>query len=226
MRVKIGSYQNWVGPYQVVDWFKPIFGEERIEKFTDGKFFEKVSDWSMPLFTWIENIKPKRTEKVHIDKWDSWSADHTLSLIIVPVLQQLRDTKHGSPFTKDKDVPKRLRSTSAKKLTKKQKGNGETDEFFHQRFEWMLDEMIWAFTEIRNDDWESQFHTGVSDWKDKKIIIPADENEEGDEDLVMFEMIEGPKHTAKFDKDGYVKHVKRIKRGTKLFGKYYLSLWD
>jgi len=225
MKVHIGKYENWIGPYQVVDWFKPIFGEDRIEKFTNGKVFDKLSDWTMPLFTWVEKHKPKRTEKIHIDKWDTWSADHTLSLMIVPMLIQLKETKHGAPFTDDEDVPEHLRSTSAPPIDH---DKTDTDDNFFERFDWILDEMIWAMTQIRDDDWESQFHTGVSDYIDKKVVIPADEHDdpEIEGDLVMFEMIEGPKHTAKFDKEGYIKYADRIKNGTRLFGKYFQSLWN
>ena len=225
MKVKIGTYKNWYGPYQLCDMFKPIFGDERIEKFTDGKVFEKLADWTMPMFDFIEKHKPQRVEKVHIDKWDTWSMDHTLSLIIVPMLIQLKEDKHGAPFTDDEDVPEHLRSTSAPPVDAK---NGETDENFFNRFEWILDEMIWAFTEIRDDKWESQYHTGLSDWVDKKVVIPADEHDEDDivGDLVMFEMVEGPKHTAKFDHVGYTKHHERIQNGCKLFGKYFHNLWD
>jgi len=217
MKVKIGNYKNWVGPYQVADWFKPVFGEDRIEKFTDGKIFDKLSDWTMPMFTFIEKHKPQRVEKVKIDRWHSYSADHTLSLIIVPLLENLKENKHGSPFTDDEDVPERLRSTSGKSLTEKDKQNGELDEFFHQRFEWILDEMIWAMTQIRDENWEKQYHTGKSDWVDEKIEIEGE---------VYYEMVEGPKHTAKFDKDGYTAHFERIKNGTTLFGKYFQNLWD
>mgnify|MGYP001485994660 CR=1 FL=1 len=38
-----------------------------------------------------------RTVEIQIDKYDTYSVDHTLSLIIVPLLIQLRDTNHGYP---------------------------------------------------------------------------------------------------------------------------------
>ena len=219
MNVKIGKYKNYFGPYQFVDLFKPIFGEERIDKFTDGKLFNKVSDWTMPMFTWVEEHKPDRVEKVHIDKWDTYSLDHTLALIVVPMLIQLKEDKHGAPFTDDEDVPEELRSTSAPALKKDE----STDDNWFKRWDWIMDEMIWSFTQIRDDKWEEQYHSGVSDYIDKKVVIPADEN---DEDLVMYEMVEGPKHTRTFDKEGYTKHLDRMRNGTALFGKYYFGLWD
>lgn len=208
MKVKIGPYRNWIGPYQVADWFKPIFGEERIERFTDGKVFDKLSDWTMPIFTWIDEHKPKRVEKVKIDKWDTWSMDHTLSIIIVPMLLQLRETKHGSPHTDDEDVPEELKSSSAPP----KKYDGETDENWHKRWNWIMDEMIWAFTEIRDDKWESQYHTGKMDFIEKEIEI---------DNKVQYELIESPSRTDIFDKEGYTKHLDRIRNGTRLFGKYY-----
>ena len=33
-----------------------------------------------------------------------------------------------------------------------------SDEFVHDRWDWVLDEMIWAFETI-NTDWEAQFYT-------------------------------------------------------------------
>ncbi len=37
-----------------------------------------------------------RQEDVFLDKWDSFNADHTIALIVAPLLQQLKLTKHGS----------------------------------------------------------------------------------------------------------------------------------
>jgi len=54
-----------------------------------------------------------RQEDVFLDKWDSFNADHTIALIVAPLLQQLKLTKHGSGMVDDEDVPEELRSTSA-----------------------------------------------------------------------------------------------------------------
>lgn len=45
----------------------------------------------------IGPYKEDRVVNIHIDKWDTWNMDHTLALIIVPMLKQLRDTNHGYP---------------------------------------------------------------------------------------------------------------------------------
>jgi len=55
---------------------------------------------------------PNKAQKVnvHIDKWDTWSMDATLAHIIVPMLKQLKATKHGAPLVELEDVPEHLRS--------------------------------------------------------------------------------------------------------------------
>ncbi len=219
MKIKLGKYPVWCGPYQIVEWFTPIFGEERIEKFQDGKVFEKFSDAILPLCEWIHN-KQKRTVKIKLDRFDTWGAYHTLSLIIVPVLEQLRDTKKGSPFTDDEDVPTELRSTSALPT----ENEWDTDDLFHERWDWILNEMIWAFTEIRDEEWESQYHSGKHD----NISVPIDKNGNvvPEEDAAAFRLDKGPNDTSSFDKEGYKKHAEKIQNGLMLFGKYYTGLWD
>ena len=216
MKVNIGKYRNWIGPYQIMDLFKPLFGEERIEKFTDGKLFDKVSDYTMPFFNFIEKHR-KRKEDIRIDRYDAWSADHTLSLIIVPLLQELKKHKHGAPFVDDDDVPENLKSTSAPPVSESGKANGETDELFFKRWDWVIDQILWSMIQIRDDDWQGQFHTGKHDWIEKETIVDGE---------VMFELTEGPNDTSNFDKDGYVAYAEDIQKGCLLFGKYYQSLWS
>ena len=168
---------------------------------------------------------------VRIDPYDTWNMDHTLSRIILPMLIQLKETKHGSPNTEDSDVPVELRSTSAAP----KENEWDTDEYFHARWDWIMDEMIWAFTQLNLDDnGESQFHSGNSD------ILWQAEDKDGNpigkpqafldiekvEGAVTYTMIDGPNHTFKVDYDALKAHEDRIKRGTLLFGKYFLNLWD
>jgi len=112
-----------------------------------GKFPEHWpwSNWLYEKF----GYSPEQKVKVHIDKWDTWSMDHTLAPIILPMLKQLKETKHGAPFVDLNDVPKELHG---KKLTKKQKENGEVDDKHFERWDWVLDEMIYAFDCKANKD--------------------------------------------------------------------------
>lgn len=141
MRVYIGPYLNWWGPYQLFGWVKKLgVSDEAFERFLDNnKWIEKTCKWVFDL--------RDRTVIVKIDKYDSWNADHTIALIVLPILKQLQRTKHGSPLVEDEDVPEHLRSTNAKP----KENEWDTDEFFHDRWEWVLGEMIWALEQISLD---------------------------------------------------------------------------
>ena len=238
MKVKIGKYTSWYGPYQLAKtlmfWVpeeKDEYGfpttADRVHKFGEwlahGSILpepkvgeislwndDRPTTWLYKFLSWIHS-KKQRTIKVHIDRWDTWSMDDTLAHIILPMLKQLKATKHGAPYVDPKDVPKVLQP---KKQTKKQKDNGETDSTHFERWDWVLEEMIFAFENKVNDDWESEFEKGESDLQWKKL-------EDG-----MSQMVEGPNHTREYDWEGRKKYQERISNGFRLFGKYYESLWD
>lgn len=226
MKIKIGPYRNWIGPYQIADflcfWAKDVEDEYGIKSKPDWvhDFGSKLADTKLADFCqWIED-KKERKVKIHIDKYDTWSMDNTLSMIIVPMLKQLQATKHGSPMVDDEDVPEELRSTNAPPV---KEWNIGSDNNVHKRWEWVMDEMIWAH-ERNLIDWESQFHTGEHD----RYTVPVDKegNEVPEDEAEHFEMRKGPNDTSKFDKEGYKIHAERMANGFRLFGKYYQGLWD
>jgi len=90
--------------------------------------------------------------EVHIDKWDTWSMDHTLAPIILPMLIQLKQTTHGAPNVDLEDVPEGLRPTNTEEWQKLYNEGGETDEKFFERWDWVMDEMIYAFDCKANKD--------------------------------------------------------------------------
>ena len=92
------------------------------------------------LYNWF-GYSPKQKTSIKIHKWDTWSMDHTLAPIILPMLVQLKETKHGAPWVDDEDVPEELRSTSAPP----KENEYDTDDFHFKRWDWILGEMIWAF---------------------------------------------------------------------------------
>jgi len=94
------------------------------------------------LYNWF-GYSPKQKTSIKIHKWDTWSMDHTLAPIILPMLVQLKETKHSAPMVDMKDVPKELRATK-KQLDAYGKGGG-TDPKHFERWDWILGEMIWAF---------------------------------------------------------------------------------
>lgn len=110
---------------------------------------EEIIQWVYNHTVNLYYDNAKQTEKIRIDPWDTWSMDHTLAPIILPMLIQLKETKHGAPYVDPKDVPIELRP---QKQTKKEKDMGETDSTHFQRWDWVLDEMIYAFDCKANKD--------------------------------------------------------------------------
>ena len=99
----------------------------------------------------IGPYRKNRAFNIEIEPFDTWSMDHTLAPIIVPMLIQLQETKHGSPFVDNDDVPEELRMPDGWYESEYNK-NGETDEKFHERWDWVLKEMIYAFDCKANKD--------------------------------------------------------------------------
>ena len=143
-----------------------------------------------------------RQEDVFLDEWDSWNADHTIALIAAPLLQQLKLTKHGSGMVDDEDVPEELRSTSAPP----KENEWDTDANVHKRWEWVLDEMIWALTEHATADGDGKFY---------------DHSEVDEEADLMAQVAQ-----IKCDYVGLDAYEKRKQKGFELFGKYFQNLWD
>ena len=225
MKVNIGPYPNRAicnlytnymnKKYGYVDWpeYKQKGLRVKSQPFAEA-WREKTEDIIQSIYNCTINLfldRRVQKVKVRIDRWDTWSMDHTLAYIVLPMLKQLKETKHGAPYVDPKDVPKELQP---KKQTKKQKDNYETDSTHFERWDWVLDEMIFAFDSKVNDDWEEQFETGESDLQWKKL-------EDGN-----YEMVRGPNDTKVYDWEGRKKYQERISNGFRLFGKYYENLWD
>ena len=143
----------------------------------------------------------KRNVQVRIDNYDTFSADHTLALIIHPLLVRLKEIKHGSAMVADEDVPDSIKSTSAKP----KENEWDTDEFVHARWDYVLDEMIWTMQETVNNEDDSQFydHSDVDESKNIREQLDA----------------------IKVDHEGLAAYNKRIQNGCVLFGKYFKNLW-
>jgi len=156
------------------------------------------------VFNWLWFDRRSQKINVRIDKFDTWSMDHTLAYIVEPMLKQLKLTKHGAPDVDNKDVPKELRSELV---------DDNICPTHFDKWDWVLDEMIFAF-ESKHKDWEEQFHSGEVDRVFKDL-------ENG-----YTEWLEGPNHTFEIDWEGRKAYQDRITNGFRLFGKYYEGLWD
>ena len=157
---------------------------------------------------WFGGKWIKQKVSVHIDPWDTWSMDATLAHIVVPMLERLSETTHGAPIVEDDDRPCHLLGTVV------DSDSGEVDEFHFEAWDWVLDEMMFAF-ESKNNDWEEQFYSGTHDtvWIDSEVP-----------DYSI--MTKGKNDTFKIDFVGRKAYQERITNGFRLFGKYYENLWD
>lgn len=141
MKIKIGPYRNWIGPYQLADLLQYIgVSEDTCDSI--GKRLSKT--WVDRVCKWVHDKKSRKI-KIKIHPYDTWNMDHTLALIILPMLKQLKETKHGAPFVDMEDVPENLRTE------KEIDPSGDVDEKHFDRWNYVLDEMIWAFGIIASD---------------------------------------------------------------------------
>lgn len=212
MKVKIKKYASWFGPFQLTN--KLLFWmQDDDRKFLIGDKYSQT--WLGKAHIWLGekwmDFHDNRRVNVKIDKWDTWNMDESLAHIIVPMLKQLKEEKHGAPFVDDEDVPENLRSTNAEP----KENDYDTDSNHFLRWDYVMDEMIWAF-EQKITNWEQQYYSGESDVYFEKL----------DDDSGMSQMKRGPNDTFKVDMEGRKAHQERMTNGYKLFGKYFESLWD
>jgi hypothetical protein len=208
MKVKIGKYTDRLicnihsnhmnKKYGYVDWPEVQDRKDHVLEVIDNRV---QSVYNVVNWLWLD----RRTQKVkvHIDKWDTWSMDSTLAPIILPMLVQLKATKHGAPNVDNADVPRELRM-SKKDMTQFVK-DGPTDDKFFKRWDWILDEMIWAFEQKNRDHWEEDYYGPYIESEDGKVLSGR------------FEWT---------DDEGRQKHQERMSNGFSLFGKYFESLWN
>jgi len=94
----------------------------KIGKYPNHRFYH---NW---LYNWF-GYSPKQRTSIKIHDYDTWSMDHTLAPIILPMLVQLKATKHGYPA-----------------------------DLTEQEWDEILDEMIWAFEQKCRDDWQDNYY--------------------------------------------------------------------
>lgn len=207
MKVYIGKYIKWWGPYQIAELI-PFLNEDQQHNL--GTWL--TTTWVNKVCEWFYS-KTERKIKVRIDPYDTWSMDHTLALIILPMLKQIKETKHGSPYVDNEDVPEHMRHT----LSKGPDDYETEDRWIHYKWDWVLNEMIWAFETHLNEAWEDQFRHGQPVYDD---TLFDDGNEYQRPQLKQT----NPDYWVDYDK--IKEYNDRIDNGFRLFGKYYRNLWD
>ena len=209
MKVVIGPYLTWWGPYQIADL---LLGKPDKDRFSleynpswRERMADKLGDWLAS--TWVADAcqwiydRRKRHVYVRIDNYDVWNMDSTLSHIIAPMFVKLKQIKHGYAFIVDEDVPEHLRSTVAPPV----ENEWDTDANAELRYEWLLDEMIWAF----GTDHEEAKHK----FYDHSAVNKADD-------------LNTQLQAMRVDRESIEAYEARLQNAYRLFGKYYQTFWD
>ena len=208
MRVYLGPYRyRWISNIHTkymnkkygLDWNdnQNVF-EHALEKFEDGL----QGFYNLTINKILDKCNDQKI-KVRIDNYDVWNMDRTLSHIITPMLKRLKEQKHGSPWVDDEDVPEELRSTAASP----KENEWDTDDNHEKRWDWVLDEMLWAFEQKQRDHWAEDYYTYEND--------PTNTEGAGFGLKLVWE-----------DPEGQKAHQARMSNGFRLFGKFYEALWD
>ena len=203
MKVFIGKYKNYIGPYQIADmlcfWVPKQKDEHRfkskpewVHNFGTWLAVDKNDNpsWLNKFCEWVDS-KKERKIKIKLHPYDTWNMYATLALIIVPMLGQLKETSHSLGNIHPDDCPPELRGKFDPEIH---------DTWYSQeRWDWFINELIWTFTQLDpRTDGEAQFF-------------------DNDGDSLK---------TFKMDREGLKAYNDRIDNGLRLFGKYLRSLWD
>ena len=150
------------------------------------------------------NKKGDQKVSIKLDSWDTFSADHTLARIIHPMLVAYKAAVEGkgTPCCSfDEDVPVHLKSTIGII-----DGGGDAEEKLQiEQWDWILCEMIWAFSEHVSEEGDSIFFDHPEN--NTKEYHPDDYKK------------------IKIDHKGLEAYHDRKQKGFQLFGKYFNGLW-
>lgn len=244
MKVYIGPYKYWFGSYHIAKTILFWKDEDtdagyeavdklynRLEKIGVGK----VCDWISKKFD--------RKIKVKIHDYDTWGMDNTLAYIILPMLKQLKATKHGSPYVDQEDLPPELRLTKReqkvfydghwnKKLKATEEEIDAASKKFHSQFDWILDQMIWSFEqELMDEDitrkaYYDPYLPGEEVEPPMKHTVIDDNGNVIEKDSQFdWDTEEWRRERGKYNNEKRKAYEEKKQLGFTLFGKYFQSLW-
>lgn len=203
MKVNIGPFLTWWGPYQLADLLQKVgVSEDRCHSI--GKWLAET--WVADVCQWIDD-KRSRTIKVKIHKYDCWNADGTFALIAEPLLRAFVEQGiRGVPIMLDYEDY----GPYADRIKQGEESNcGLSDTELpaeEVEFLWsvkvnvwwaVLQSMIYAFHQINNDEWEMKLYDDFTVHGDSKRWFAEIKQEQ-----------------------------ERIDQGLLYFGKYMRAIWN
>lgn len=208
MKVYLGPFKYYFGPYQIADLLQKVgVSEDTCHKI--GERLDKT--WLKPICEFIYKYR-QRVERIKIHNYDAWNLGDTVAKIALPLMQEFkRQGIQGAPFVDDEDVPEYLRSTNAPPLTEEEQNYGGVDKNWHPRWEWVVEEIIWALGEVNDPDAEDKLRVSIDPskpWNEPGIPIEQSLNR------------------YRFDMELYKAWADRKQNGLRLFGKYLEAIWN
>lgn len=208
MKVYISGYRDhWIPPITILQriciWRVVPLDDHDESPYDDpviDRWADRLTPFCEKLREFLDWIHPP-VRYVKIDHYDVWSMDHTLAHIVYPMLIKLKEVKHGSCQVDLEDVPETMHPKVPPSAA-----NNYDDETVHERWEYVLNEMIWAFEQSLKDDDTSQFYDHSAVNRSAGIMTQVGQ--------------------IQVDRAGLDAHEKRKANGFRLFGKYYQGLWD
>lgn len=211
---------NWFGPYHLLDPLEKLLmklgktEDEAYEVIT--KIVDFIPNKPFQMVDAFRRALPWNKEVVKIHAWDTWSMDHTLAKIVVPMLKQLKETKHG--------IPCEFAEVGGEDYIRQMSFGFYSEEVgslfenhAERRWNEVLDKMIWSFEQIILDETNDVYWEPY--WED------MDPSEEVPENSVYNQLkMEHPR--KKINNQKYDEYYKKLQEGYELFGKYYRNLWD
>lgn len=164
MKVKIRKYPTWYGPVYTVSRIASLLeragvkvNHDKVDQMAFKYDLSFVGRCHATVAQKFAKYQEKRRVFVKVDPWDTWNLDYTLGCVALPLLKQLRDTGNGAPYVDDEDVPHLPRhkspanETVQKDLFQDEKLDNMCWENTQARWDWILDEMIYAFEGLVGD---------------------------------------------------------------------------
>lgn len=221
MKFLYRNYVNWFGPYHLLDPLEKLLmkmGKTEDEAYAVvEKIADRIPNKPFELAHRFRKSLPWNKNVVKIDRWDTWSMDVTLAHIIVPMLKQLKETKHGVPM--DFAIVGGENYEQQLSFDFYQEDTADLfEEHGTRRWDEVLDKMIWSFEQRLNDSESSDAY-----WEPYWEVM--DPSEEVHDNSVYKQLgMEHPRR--KINKLKYDEYNARLQEGFELFGKYYSNLWD
>jgi hypothetical protein len=174
MKIYLGPYSSYLTSTIHRDYMRKkhgyIWDLDGYKQTRFEEYLEHIEDILQFIYDWTVNIylrRRKRKIEIKLHPYDSWNAFYDLSLIILPLLKQVKKDKHGHPWVDDSDAPPELSSVNASPKLYEY----EWDDNCGKRWDYVLNEMIWVFEQIADETSDDKFFD--EDYKLDKVGFEA-----------------------------------------------------